>query len=212
MDKRKHRHRIGDEAVAAFPGARRLSGGRGVEDPHRACSGREVLPRAVEGEDEGGGGGHSPACCPSVLLAGEDVSGVGDDGFVPDDEACLAREGAGQLDDLLLAAVVDGAVVPGFVGARAREDRREGFAGALGVGGDGDAECADLAGEGRPEARGLVSPGIGERAGTVGIVVGGLRVANEDEGWHTSKRNRMGRNSWLWESKALRASARRANA
>ena len=63
---------------------------------------------------------------------------------------------AGQLDDLFLAAVVDGAVVPGIVGARAREDRREGLAGALGVGRDGDAERADLAGEGRSEARGLV--------------------------------------------------------
>ena len=60
---------------------------------------------------------------------------------MPDDQACLPGEGAGQLDNLLLAAVVDGAVVPGLVGARAREDRREGFAGTLGVGGDRDAEC-----------------------------------------------------------------------
>ena len=77
--------------MAASLGHVDLSGRRGVEDPHGARSGREVLPRAVEGEDEGGGGGHSPVGCPSVLLAGEDVSGVGDDGLVPDDEADLAR-------------------------------------------------------------------------------------------------------------------------
>ena len=73
-----------------------------------------------------------------------------------DDEGRGARQAAGEGDDVGLVSVVDTAVRPGATHAHVASDRFESLARPRRIGGHGNVEGTDLAGEGAPEALGVL--------------------------------------------------------